>query len=180
MKTLLLIDFQNDYFEGGTNPLLGSIEAVTKAAKLLNYFRNNNLPVVHVQHLANRAGATFFIPGTPGAEIHNQVAPLPTEPIILKHVPNSFLHTRLQDVLCKYHTSELVICGMMTHMCIDATVRAAKDLGHTVTLVADACATKDLAVLGRQIPAAEVHHAFLAALGYFYADIRNASEIVIQ
>jgi len=73
---------------------------------------------------------------------------------------------------------ELVICGMMTHMCVDATVRAAKDFGFNCKLVADACATKDLEILGMKIKAEQVQLSFLAALNYFYAEVVNADSIL--
>lgn len=68
MKTaLLLIDIQNDYFEGGTMTLVGALQASENAALLLERFRSQHLPVIHIQHIATRPGATFFLPGTAGA-----------------------------------------------------------------------------------------------------------------
>jgi Amidases related to nicotinamidase len=170
-KALLIIDIQNDYFQGGTNPLIGSLEASLKAKDVLTDFRNKGLPIVHIQHIANRPGATFFVPGTTGANIHESVKPINGETVIVKHFPNSFRETELLTTLKSFQTTELVICGMMTHMCVDATVRAAKDFGFTCTLIGDACATKDLSVLNKAVQAGEVQTAFLSALNYFYANV---------
>ncbi len=179
MKTaLILIDIQNDYFEGGANPLVGSLEASLRARALLEDFRARALPVVHVRHLSTRPGSTFFIPGTPGAEIHANVAPVAGEKVIEKNFPNSFRDTDLLDHLHSEGITDLVICGMMTHMCVDATVRAAKDFGFSCTLIGDACATKDLEIGGRSVAAADVQTAFLAALNYFYATVRIVEEYV--
>lgn len=60
---------------------------------------------------------------------------------------------------------------MMTHMCIDATTRAAKDLGFNITLIGDACATKDLEIHGERVAARDVHNSFLAALNNTYANV---------
>lgn len=91
MKTaLVLIDIQNDYFKGGANELVGQEAAAKNAAKILALFRRRNLPVFHVQYIATRAGATFFLPNTCGAQIYELVAPLPREPVIVKHAPDSF------------------------------------------------------------------------------------------
>ena len=87
---LLLIDIQNDYFETGTMPLDGSDRASKNARLILDDFRANALPVIHVQHIATRPTATFFLPNTFGAEIHKNVEPLATEQVIVKHFPNSF------------------------------------------------------------------------------------------
>ena len=63
-EALILIDIQNDYFEGGANPLVGSLEASLCAQELLEDFRARALSVVHVRHLSTRPGSTFFVPGT--------------------------------------------------------------------------------------------------------------------
>ncbi len=177
MKTaLILIDIQNDYFEGGANPLVGSLEASLNAKALLEDFRARSLPIVHVRHLSTRPGSTFFIPGTRGAEIHENVAPVAGEKVIEKNFPNSFRDTDLLDHLRSEGVTDLVVCGMMTHMCVDATVRAAKDFGFTCTLAGDACATKDLEIGGQTVAAAEVQRAFLSALSYFYATVSDTEE----
>ena len=175
-KALIVIDIQNDYFDGGANPLVGSLEASLRAKTLLEDFRARSLPVVHIRHLSTRPGSTFFIPGTRGAEIHKNVAPVAGEKVIEKNFPNSFRDTDLLDHLRSEGITDLVVCGMMTHMCVDATVRAAKDFGFSCTLIGDACATKDLEVGGRSVAAAEVQTAFLAAMNYFYATVRIAEE----
>lgn len=170
-KALLIIDIQEDYFEGGANPLTGSLEASLNAKKILEEFRKENHPVVHIQHLSTRPGSTFFVSGTRGAEIHPNVGPLPEEKVIIKHYPNSFRETDLLDYLRSDGITELVVCGMMTHMCVDATVRAAKDYGFVCTLIADACATRALVVNGETVKAHDVQNAFLAALAYFYSTV---------
>lgn len=175
-SALLLIDIQNDYFEGGLNPLVGSREAGLNAHKLLMYYRQWNLPVIHVQHLSTRPGSTFFLPGTDGAKIHKLVEPQNNEKVIVKHSPNSFFQTDLQTLLKADAITELVVCGMMTHMCVDATVRAAKDLGYTCTVIGDACATKDLELNNVRVNAREVQTAFLAALHPYYAVITQTDQ----
>lgn len=176
-QALLLIDIQNDYFTDGAMPLVAPELASEKAKQILNHFRKNELLVVHIQHIATRPGSTFFLPGSKGVEIHKNVLPLHSEKIIKKHYPNSFRETGLLDYLKQNEIGHLVICGMMTHMCVDATVRAAKDLGFKISIVADACATKDLGINGKIIKSEDVNYSFLAALNYFYAEeILNAKE----
>jgi Amidases related to nicotinamidase len=175
-QALLLIDIQNDYFEGGTMTLVNAGLASENARLLLETFRNKNLPIIHIQHIATKPGATFFLPGTPGAGIHKNVQPTATEKIIIKHFPNSFRETELLNHLSKNEITDLVICGMMTHMCIDATTRAAKDFGYNCTLVGDACTTRNLEINGEKIKAADVHNAFLAALNATYATVTNTRD----
>ena len=174
---LLLVDLQQDYFPNGKMELVGAVEAGRVAGKLLNLFRERSLPIIHIRHISTRPNAGFFLPHTPGIEFHESVAPLPGEAVVEKHFPNSFRGTTLEDHLSSRGISSLVICGMMSHMCIDATVRAAVDKGYTCHVVHDACATRSLAFLGTEIPAAQVHGAYMAALGAVYAKIASEADI---
>jgi nicotinamidase-related amidase len=181
MKTgLLLVDIQNDYFPGGKMELQGSQQAGEQAGRLLEEFRRAGHPVVFIQHIAIRPGATFFLPETPGAEIHPCIQPLPGEPIFQKHYPNSFRETSLLEHLRGQGIERLVIAGMMTHMCLDATVRAACDHGFRCLVAGPACATKDLAYAGQLIPAASVQGAFLTALNGTYGQVLSVDEILAE
>jgi nicotinamidase-related amidase len=170
---LLLVDIQNDYFAGGSMALERMDAAAANAARLLAAFRERALPVVHVRHLSVRPGATFFVPGTPGAEIHPSVAPRAGEPLVEKNFPNGFRGTDLGERLRAANADSVVIAGAMSHMCIDATTRAAFDHGFRCTVAEDACATRALEFRGRAIPAADVHAAFMAALAAPYAKITS-------
>lgn len=174
---LIIIDIQNDYFPGGKMELEGSPEAGLKAAQLLQSFRSKELPLVHIQHVSNRPGASFFLPGTEGVNIHASVAPRAGETVIQKNYPNSFRDTPLLEHLRALEVDQLVIAGMMTHMCVDATTRAAFDLGFSCSLAHDACATRALAFGEQRVPAAQVHAAFLAALAGLYAKVQCVTEL---
>src|SRR5574341_583124 len=168
-QALLIIDIQNDYFPGGAMELVGSPEAGAQAGKLLQAFRHKKLPVVHIQHVSVRPGATFFLPNTRGVEIHEGVAPLPGETVLQKNFPNSFRGTPLLEHLRQLGIEQLVIAGMMTQMCVDSTTRAAADLGFKCVLAHDACATRVLTFGGASVPAQDVQTAFLAALNGLFA-----------
>ncbi len=177
---LLLIDIQNDYFPGGKMELQGSAEAAQVAGRLLDFFRRRGLPVVHIQHLSTREGATFFIPGTAGAELHDAVKPQPGERVIQKHYPNSFRETDLLEYLQGAGIQQLVVAGMMTHMCVDATVRAATDYGLSCSIVQDGCATRNLKLNGQEVMARDVHIAFLAALNGVYGRVISADAVTAE
>jgi nicotinamidase-related amidase len=176
-RALVIIDIQNDYFPGGKMELEGADAAAAKAAGALERFRRERWPIFHVRHLSVRPGASFFIPGTAGAEIHERVRPRDGERVVEKNFPNSFRATELERALRDAGTKELVVAGMMTHMCVDATVRQAADLGYRVTLLGDACATRAQSFGGETVPARQVHAAFLAALNGFYAKVISSSEL---
>jgi nicotinamidase-related amidase len=178
-KALIIIDIQNDYFENGAMELVGALEASEKAKLVLTKFRDDNLPIIHIQHLASASG-TFFLPNSSGQEIHKNVTPLSGEKLIVKNYPNSFRETELLDYLQSISSTELVFVGMMTHMCIDATVRAAKDYNFECTLISDATATRDLEINGKKVKADDVQNAFLAGLSSFYATIKTTEEYLLQ
>jgi nicotinamidase-related amidase len=170
-QALILVDFQNDYFPGGRNPVVGAEATATVAQHVLEKARERGETIIHVQHISVRPNATFFLPGTPGVEIHPLVAPLPGEIVLQKNHPNAFRETTLLAELQSRQISRLFICGMMTHMCIDTTVRAASDLGFQCVVVADATATKDLTYGNVTVSAAQVQAAFLSALGGLFAKL---------
>jgi nicotinamidase-related amidase len=176
-RALVIIDIQNDYFPGGLCELVGPEQAARNAAQVLAGFREQGDPVFHMQHVWEGEDAAFFRPGTHGVEINEAVAPRDGEPVVTKAFPNSFVQTDLEQRLREAGAEQLVVCGMMTSMCVDATVRAAADLGFACTVVHDACAAPDLEFEGTPIPAAHVHGAFLAALGDGYAEIRSAADV---
>jgi len=177
-QALIIVDIQNDYFPGGRMELVGAKEAASEAARLLRAFRERGAPVFHIRHISTRPGATFFLPNTEGMKIHESVAPLASETVITKHFPNGFRETRLLDVLRAANIQRLAIAGMMTHMCIDATTRAAADLGFECELAQDACATRDLTFGGAKVAAKDVHTAFLASLNGAFAKVLPARDII--
>ncbi|WBL22741.1 cysteine hydrolase family protein [Zunongwangia sp. HRR-M8] len=175
---LILIDIQNDYFPNGNMELSEPENASLNAKKILEEFRKKNLHIIHIQHQSLAPGSTFFIPETKGVEIHKNVAPLTGEKIVIKHFPNSFRETNLLQTLQEKGIKNLIICGMMTHMCVDATTRAAKDFGFDCVVIGDACATRDLEINSEKVEASEVQKSFLAALNYFYSEVTNTEDFL--
>jgi len=177
---LLLIDFQNDYFEGGKWRLNETEAAASKGAELLAAFRERNLPVVHVRHEFPTEDAPFFAPGSPGAQIHSSVAAADGEAIVTKSQINCFRDTNLKELLDTENAKNLVVVGAMSHMCVDAAVRAAADHGYNCAVAHDACATHDQEFNGTTVPAQEVHAAFMAALGFAYANVASTKELLSE
>lgn len=175
---LLLIDIQNDYFPDGRRELVGAQAAGARAKDLLVAFREIGWPVIHVRHVANEVGATFFLPDTDGAEIHELVTPMSGEVVITKHTPNAFLGTDLRAELDELGVRVVVVAGMMTHMCVDSTTRAASDLGFVCSVAGDACATYDQWYEDRKIDARDVHAAFLSALADAFATVESTADLV--
>ena len=180
---LLIIDFQNDYFstfKEAKFPLHGTEEAALNTAKILQTFRAKKLPIIHVQHENLSDSAAFFQANTQGVKIHKSVEPLENEPIVVKRHINAFKQTQLQSLLESLQIKRLIIAGAMSHMCIDAAVRAASDLEFECCVVDNGCATKDLEFNGTIIKAEQVHKAFMSALQFAYAKIVSTNEVLQQ
>lgn len=176
MNTALLsIENQNDYFPNGRIPLPKSLEACAKTQEVINAFRARKMPVIHVQHISTQPNASYLLPCTKGADFYQTVQPLKGETIIKKHYPNSFKDTQLLNHLIKNQINHLLICGMITHSAIDATVRAALDLGFSVTVLEDACAAQELTFNQHTITHHDAHHAFMAALQTSYATVLSTN-----
>jgi nicotinamidase-related amidase len=177
-RTLLVIDIQRDYFPGGAYPLVEPEAAAEAARQVLDSFRETGDPVIHMKHVWDAPDAVFMRPGTEGIEIHSLVEPAEGELVLEKTSPNSFVETPLESELRERDPDQLVVAGMMSSMCVDATVRAAADLGFSPTVVHDACAAPDLQFNGVDVPGAAVHAAFMAALADGYAQVTSATELL--
>ncbi|MGR4976102.1 cysteine hydrolase family protein [Pseudomonas sp. LARHCG127] len=177
-QALIVVDIQNDYFPQGKWPLVGADAAADNAARLIEAFRQAGNSVVHIRHEFTSDDAPFFTPGSEGAQLHPKVLNRADEPVVLKHFVNSFRETELQALLEQHGVEQLVVVGSMSHMCVDGIVRAAADLGYGVTVIHDACATLDLEFNGVVVPAAHVHAAFMAALGFAYASVVSTEQFL--
>lgn len=173
---LIVIDIQNDYFPEGKWPLVGVEAAAANAARVIAAARQAGELVVHVRHEFTRDDAPFFVPDSEGARIHSSVTPRGGEPVVLKHFVNAFRDTDLKSILDEHGVESVTILGDMSHMCVHAAARAAADVGYAVTVVHDACATRDLEFNGVTVPAAQVHAAFMAALAFAYAKVVSTEE----
>jgi nicotinamidase-related amidase len=177
MNTALVsIEFQNDYYTNGRTPVDKALEATTKAHAMINACRDKKLPIIHVQHISTQPDSASLLPCTKGAEFYHTVQPIKGETVIKKHYPNAFKDTQLLNFLIKNQINHLLICGMTTHMAIDATVRAAHDLGFSCTVLQDACAARQLEYNHTTISALQVHYAFLAALQPNYANVLSTED----
>ncbi|EXF91422.1 isochorismatase [Pseudomonas fluorescens HK44] len=175
-QALIVVDIQNDYFPQGKWPLVGTDAAADNAARVIRAFRDVGDQVVHIRHEFTSDTAPFFTPGSEGAQLHPKVRNHSHEPVVLKHFVNAFRETELESILDQHGIDNLVIVGSMSHMCIDGAARAAADLGYGVTVIHDACATRDLEFNGMTVPAAQVHAAFMSALGFAYATVVSTDD----
>lgn len=173
---LILIDIQNIYFEEGPFLLSHPEQAALNARKVLDFFREKNLSVIHVQHKFDTTGykkSSSFL-----NLLHETVAPVSNEKIIHKEMPSSFYKTDLLEYLKEHEIKNLVIAGMMSHMCVDTTVRACCDYGFNVTLIDDACTTMDLKYGEETIPAETVHKTFMTSLEGIFAELTTAEKFI--
>ena len=164
---LLVIDVQNDYFSGGKCELFQSQKARENINLLVESFNQKGSPVIYIQHIKDDENADFFARNSDGVKLHRDLRMAQNNRLVTKKFPNSFLGTNLYGILKELKVEQLVIVGMMTHMCIDSTTRAAKEKGFSPIVVSDCTATKDLSYLDSSVDAEAVQTSFLSALRNF-------------
>ena len=164
---LLIVDVQEFYFPGGRMQLENPELAGMNAGLLLDHFRNSEMLVYHVRHNFE-----------PGGDIHPYVKPIEGEAVISKDQVNAFAGTGLLEMMQRDSVEQLVICGMQTHMCMEAAVRAAHDYGFTCLVASDACATRALQYEEHIIPAKNVHYSTLSTLQGSYARVLTTDGII--
>ena len=174
---LILIDIQNDYFKGGLMALDGMDAAAANAKRLLAGARARREPVFHIRHIAGSADAPFFRPGTLGSEINETVRPNSGETVFEKRRPNAFVGTGLEAALRAAQIKRIMLCGAMSQMCVDATARAATDMGFAVTVVGDACAAASVSHGGVSVPSGHVHAAIMAPLAASYGKVVTTDDM---
>ena len=139
---LVVIDVQNDYFEGGAFPLWNAEPTLTATEKAIRMARANDMPVVFVQHVPT-GPSPFFNPDTEGVKLHERVsAAVSGSPLVTKQHADAFEGTTLHDTLQSLGADELIICGMMTQNCVTHTaVSRRADEYRKVTVLTDASTT---------------------------------------
>lgn len=176
---LILVDIQ----DGLDDPALGprnNPDAERNAARLLDAWRAGGRPLVHIQHRSVRPDSPLW-PEKPGVAIKSIVAPQAGEPVMTKTVNNAFLGTNLERFLRERRINQVVIAGLTTNHCVDATTRMAGDLGFHPIVASDASATFDrTGPDGVTWPAATVHAVTMANLLDEFADIAMTDEILAR
>jgi nicotinamidase-related amidase len=174
---LLIIDVQ----QGLAEPRYGernNPDAEKRMADLLAAWRANGDPVIHVQHMSLEPNSPLR-EGEPGNAFKTEVTPLPDEPVFRKHVNSAFIGTDLESYLRGNGIDSLVMMGLTTDHCVSTTARMAGNLGFTVTLVEDACATFERrGADGTEYSADVMHGAALASLHGEFATVRKAQDIL--
>ena len=174
---LLIIDVQqgfDDPFWGRRNNPLAEANIV----RLLEAWRDQQWPIIHVQHQSRIAHSPLH-PTNPGYALKVQVHPLPGETLITKQVNSAFIGTSLETLLRQRHITTLVVTGLTTNHCVETTVRMAGNLGFLPYLVSDATATFDrMGPDGRLHRAEDIHTISLASIHGEFAQVVTTGEVL--
>ncbi|MGF1704440.1 cysteine hydrolase family protein [Enterovibrio baiacu] len=141
---LLLIDLQNDYFDGGAFPLWQAEETKSRIVEFVGKAAEAGVQLIHVQHIADSAMglSPFFNEGTEGADIHADVlAMAPDAPVVVKAFADSFENTTLESVLSEKGIENVWVAGMMTQNCVTHTAISRAAEKYKVTIVPDLSTT---------------------------------------
>ena len=136
LPTLIVIDMQKGMAVPSAGPR-NNPQAEHNIARLLQAWRNAGATLVHVRHISRTVGSPFW-PGQPGVEFQAALAPLPSEHVVEKNVPDAIVNTGLERWLRMRGIARLVIVGVSTNNSVEATARTAGNLGFATQVVADA------------------------------------------
>ena len=169
-SVLLVIDPQNDYFEGGLYPLWNTQVTLNNMLTAMKMALEDDMPIILVQHVADvSAGiAPFFNPETTGVDIHSEIKLLASKAsVVVKHFADAFEQTNLQELLVELNVDQLLLCGMMTQNCITHTALSKSAEAYDVKILSDACTTKEallhliaLKAISTRIPCVSIKNAF--------------------
>jgi nicotinamidase-related amidase len=180
-SALLVVDMQRFFADPAGKGYLSCTAAIMPNLKqLLAVFRRARRPVIYTRHAHHpemldagimvRWWKENIIEGTPESEVITELAPRASEKVVTKHRYSAFFDTDLQTVLRSLRIEDLVICGVMTNMCVESTARDAYFRDYRSLIPADATGA----------PTEEMHCASLLNLAYGFAWVTTAAAIVEQ
>jgi nicotinamidase-related amidase len=156
---VLIMDYQNDIVSMLPENVQASL--LDKASAILKKARQAHLPVIYVvvrfrdgypevnphnKLFSSLKESGRFREGSPGAEIHDQVAPQPGDIIVTKRRVGAFSTTDLETILRAKNINTLAVFGISTSGVVLSTVRWAADMDYSLVVVSDACADRDAEV----------------------------------
>lgn len=176
-SALLIIDVQKGFDEPGWGSR-NNLDAESNISLLLNEWRKQNFPIIHVQHCSVEPHSPLR-PELPGNAFKDEVKPLPGEKQFTKSVNSAFIGTGLEEYLHNKAIEALVIVGLTTDHCVSTSVRMAANLGFEVVVVADATATFErIGHDGKQYSAEQIHDVTLVSLNKEFCQIMTTKEVV--
>jgi len=174
---LLVVDVQCAIDDAKWGPR-NNPDAEAKIAALLAAWRGARMPVVHIRHDSVKPNSPYR-PDRPGHAFKPEAMPQEGEPVVAKNVNSAFIGTDLDQQLGERGATTLVVCGVLTHNSVEATVRHAGNLGYRVFVAADACWAVDVRDLaGRLWPAEDVHQLSLAVMHGEYATVSDTAALI--
>ena len=176
---LLLIDLQKGldhqaYYGGNRN----NPDAESNARRILERWRELNLPVFHVQHSSQNPASPLHA-SKPGFAIKEEVKPVTGEPVLVKNVNSAFIGTDLKERLDEAGIDTLIIVGLTTNHCVSTTVRMAGNYGYQTILISDATAAFDtVGINGEKYDAETIHLTSLASLNHEFATVVDTEDLL--
>ena len=141
---LLVIDIQNDYFNGGSFPLWKAEETEKNVLSAMAKASERGQPVILVQHKANpqNGHSLLFNEETVGVEIRSNIRSAAAHaPVVVKRFADSFHNTTLASILRQHDVTALVLCGMMTQNCVTHTALSKAAEPFKLSILTDCCTT---------------------------------------
>lgn len=175
-RALIVIDVQNEYFEGGALPITYPPNSFERIKEAIAVAQKARIFTVFVQHTSLKEDAKAFVRGSHLWEFHDEIQALMPDLYIEKNHASSFVGTDLNYRLRSLGIDTVAIVGYMTQNCCDATARDASQLGFNVEFLSDANGTLAFSNNAGSVSAEELHRAFLVAQAFGFSRVLSFDE----
>jgi len=137
-EALIVIDVQEGFFYDPNYPVYNENNLINNNNQLIDSFRKQGKPIIFVRHTDED-----LVEGTRLWEVYSRVHATSDDLYVDKTTPDSFFKTELLNVLKTNNIDSIVIVGLQTEYCIDATCKSAFGKGIPTILVSDGHSTYD-------------------------------------
>lgn len=135
-RALIVIDLQRGAFDGVRLSVISEPDRlIGNALALVSAARMSSMPIIFIQHC--EGAGEVFEEGSVQGQLHESLAPLPSEKVLKKYASSAFEKTDLEARLKDLEIKELVLCGLQSEFCVSSTAKSALKLGFGVVVATD-------------------------------------------
>lgn len=171
-NALVLIDIQKGFSDSSYWGKRNNADFEIHTRRLLEYYRKNNLEVIHVQHLSTEEHSPLRS-GQAGVEFVEGFQPRFGERIFQKSVNSAFIGTNLETYLSSQKIESLTLAGLTSDHCVSTSARMGANLGFRIFIISECVATFDRKISNSNFPAEQVQLVHLASLNDEFAKVIN-------
>ncbi|WP_144107108.1 isochorismatase family protein [Paraburkholderia sp. BCC1886] len=192
---LIIVDMQRVFCDpDGALYVPSTVDIVDTISGLAQRCRAAQMPVIYLRHVVRGDGSdtgrmrdlypnvdTILARGTPGIEIIDALSPQLDDIVVDKLFYSGFHNTDLDTILRARDVDTIIVCGTVTNVCCETTVRDAAHREYKVVVLADANAAMPYPDMGfGAVTAEDVQRVSLTAMAYEFAEVTDTAGVVAR